>query len=128
MKTNPVFHSLPPIYRFFVGVGFTAAIAGIGYVFWLLARDTGPTVNMALPFGVIVVGLGVAVAALSTPVFLQNRKLRAEGKPSWGLSSQGTKSEDDPYAFNQMMAAVYAAVGFFLITAGVFLLVVKFEQ
>lgn len=125
---NPVFYSLPPIYRFFVGIGFTAAILSIGYVFWQLARDTGPTVNMALPFGVTVIGLGVAISALSSPIFLMNRKLRAAGKPTWGLSSNGGTSQDDSYAFNQLIAAVYAGLGFFMITAGVFLLVAKYEQ
>ncbi len=125
---NPVFYSLPPIYRFFVGVGFAAAIFSIGYAFWQLARDTGPTVNMALPFGATVIGLGIAIAAISVPIFLMNRKLRAAGKPTWGLSNNEPKSEADNYAFNQMIAAVYAGLGFFMITAGVFLLVAKYEH
>lgn len=128
MKSKPVFQLLPHIYRYFVGVGFTATVLGIGYVFWLMARDTDPNVNMALPFGVIVIGIGIALAALSTPIFLHNRKLRADGKPTWGLSSDDKEKQEDNYAFNQMLAAVYAGLGYFLITAGVFLLVSKFEH
>ena len=125
---NPVFYSLPPIYRFFVGVGFTAAILSIGYVFWQLARDTDPTINMALPFGATVIGLGIAVSAISAPIFLMNRKLRAAGKPTWGLSKNDKDSQEDSYGFNQLIAAVYAGLGFFMITAGVFLLVAKYEH